>query len=683
MDFFPTQLFSALINGVAGGDLFLLGGDTNVAFAEHTFQTTEVDPSCAMSLITAIECTEKHLRGVDYQQVKKKNAYMGTVAGPGCGKSHLLDWLDAKARSTNRRVIRITFNSNWKKINRESSWTMEQRIVGRILCIDIGCTDWEPFSMWFQQSSLFHTSVLQLLQLLPTNDEKTIMLLIDEVMLYNGEATSFDEFKTLSSFFYEISDKSLINPCLPIVIPFITSLHYSYCTSAVTPTQRNINLYRVDSLIYRNVMSQFVDYYPKFGDKIVQCLVHMCNGHARSIEYVLRTLKMYHSAAEFSSLLFSIYHDLAGTRIFGRLGTSARLLAPVVLDLRISATSKAAAETANLKIDGSNMVFDGVYMNSFVALSNTDSFIPRMTVWHLFALCHNVAPVQDPNNTPEVWENSVFALIKSFGVTTKESFETFTSRALHVRYECLRYLTENNTMAHDDYRSTPLVSVLRVNYNNDGQKRPFIPLYSENHIYNPDGTDIRTWKLLISETVLHIKTPTFPSSFFESDNEFVGCFQLMQYAGIIRPTNSNNSDVDIGVRLWCTGIENVPFGVTLLIQNKFGESSLVQPKELREYLKKLEVAADNMKRDLENIRLENEKIVLCIAAYGTDSCGLAKKTTKDFGKKAEYKFGEVVYTPVRYPVILLGNRITSLLGESFDAFFKQLFDWKDAVGQST
>lgn len=53
-----------------------------------------------------------------------------------------------------------------------------------------------------------------------------------------------------------------------------------------------------------------------------------------------------------------------------------------------------------------------------------------MTVWHLFAVYHNTLT---GDGRFESWGESLSSLITSFVCTTKEFFETFVSRGLHVR----------------------------------------------------------------------------------------------------------------------------------------------------------------------------------------------------------------------------------------------------------
>lgn len=43
-------------------------------------------------------------------------------------------------------------------------------------------------------------------------------------------------------------------------------------------------------------------------------------------------------------------------------------------------------------------------------------------------------------------------------------------------------------------------------------------------------------------------------------------------------------------------------------------------------------------------------------------------------------YDSITYPALRYPVILLGNSIVSLLGESFCNFFRELFDRKEEAG---
>lgn len=85
-----------------------------LAYAEHTFESSEVDPIHATQMITEIQYIENHLKGSDYQVVKKENPYLGVVASPGCGKSHLLDWLSkwtSKGSEPKRGILCLTFNT--------------------------------------------------------------------------------------------------------------------------------------------------------------------------------------------------------------------------------------------------------------------------------------------------------------------------------------------------------------------------------------------------------------------------------------------------------------------------------------------------------------------------------------------------------------------------------------------
>lgn len=60
--------------------------------------------------------------------------------------------------------------------------------------------------------------------------------------------------------------------------------------------------------------------------------------------------------------------------------------------------------------------------------------------------------------------------------------------------------------------------------------------------------------------------------------------------------------------------------------------SLLQPKQLREYLDKLQNTADAQSRQFVERGMHNEKIVLCVATYGADGCPMHTRNVKDFAK---------------------------------------------------
>lgn len=673
----------------------------NLSFAEHIFRDSEVEPSHTMHIITQIEYAE-HLKNANYQTVKKQNCYLGVVAGPGCGKSHSLDLLDRKLSETNlypnakfRTIIRLTFSSCWKRIDTESHWTLEQRIVGRVICIDYGCIEWKIFACWFQESALFQLSFKDLLNHLdPTF---TYILLVDEIMLLNDRDTTLDDFIGISTYLYDVSDYSLYGGSnIPIFLPFITSLHFSYCIQASIATRRSIMLFPIDNIPYTNVISVFEPFFDKFAPKSVQCLVNMCLGHARSIEFVYRNIDKGPRSLSFSSLLSLIYQDLASTRIFSRMNQS--VLLPVFLDMKVysspstnlpsstSANSTAINDTMMRWIDGSRMVFEGIYLNSFQTIGKVMSFLPRMTIWHLFSACHDVELSSESSSCLDNnWEVSLSNLIASFANTTKESYETFTARSMHIRLHYIIYMQQeqNRNIVQGSIVSSPLVCVCGNAQKRQSNKRPFIPIKSEQMLYNAVvSDDIRRWKVFPSEQVLYAQAPTFPDGFLESSHECVDLYALQDYSFFIRPSSSNlhNSTADFGVRLWCycDSLEDA-FGVTMMVQNKFGLKSVVQPQEMRVDLDKLQKKADAYLSSLREIGLNNERIVICVAAYGTDGCGMINMNVKEFGKVVTYNINNhpVVYEALRYPVILLGNSAVSLLGDNFAPFFQRLFDGKD------
>lgn len=236
------------------------------------------------------------------------------------------------------------------------------------------------FSLWFQQSTLFSLPLQELLTHLDRTT--TIIMLVDEIMLYNGKDTSQEDFIGISSFLCDCSDLTLVNADeFPTVIPFIMSLYFSYCSQGITATRRPIILYPVDNIEYTTVMRIFEEYYETFGHKVVQCLVNMCLGHARSVEYVLLNLQRGPAMLQLSGLLMLIYDDLASTGIFPMLTSSSIvLLVPVLLDLKVHATNEAVINGLRMihedVINGSRVVCEGAYFNYFGKNTGAEAFQP-------------------------------------------------------------------------------------------------------------------------------------------------------------------------------------------------------------------------------------------------------------------------------------------------------------------
>lgn len=659
----------------AHGGVFSTQG--NLDFAQHNLKAIESEPTEAMQIVKAIEYAETHLKGGKYQDISKRNHFFGIVASPGMGKSHLLDWIKRKCDETGRQSLRITFNSAWKKIPCEASWTLEQRVVGRVLCLDCGCIQWESFSSWFQHSTLFNTTLKDLLRSM--DNSKSVVFLVDEVMLFNADATTREEFMHLSSYLYAISDESLLQDSnMPAFIPFVASLHFSYVSQMSSAMQRPLQLFMVDNLQFASVLTLFEQFYGTFSRKVVDCLVAMCQGHARSIENVYFCLQSTHAAATFTSLMVDIYGKLACTSIFRKVDwSSVRQLMPIVLDIPVyscaerSSSSSAASSMDEEPINGAIMVFDGAYINQFSDTTRMEWFYPKMTMWHVYAFCR-CAPTVECEDEMDYWMRSLMVLVFSFASTSKASFETFVTRGLHLRLECLRCLSENPNIVPLKYHRSPFVSKCTEQQLLLDKKRPLFPITGAKKLYNPSNFHIRFWRLVMSDNIVHLKVPTFPGNFFSSEHEFCNCYNDSEYIGIIRPTVTNNPAVDSAIRLWCnTEVDATPFGVTVLIQNKIGQQDLFQPKLVRKYIDKMQNQADELLLHLQST--PNEKVVLCLFGYNTEgSCPFERNHSQlKFGESAEYQ--DVTYPAVRYPVILMGNDCTSMLGKSFSHFFKELF----------
>lgn len=163
---------------------------------------------------------------------------------------------------------------------------------------------------------------------------KTVVLLVDEVMLYNGKETTQHEFVSLSSFLYSISDDSLVDSHMPTFVPFLTSLHYSYVSQVTSSTQRPIKLFTVDRLTMLNVEGIFSAFYDVYPKRTVDILVSMCQGHARSIEYVYFSFERSQVGDNLMTLLTTTYKEVASTTIFSSINSIMQLL-PIVLDTRV------------------------------------------------------------------------------------------------------------------------------------------------------------------------------------------------------------------------------------------------------------------------------------------------------------------------------------------------------------
>lgn len=508
--------------------------------------------------------------------------------------------------------------------------------------------------------------------------KSTAIILVDEVMLYQGKDTTQKDFTDACSALCELSDMCLFDNDSCGCIPFITSLHYSYCSQFTTATQRPIRLFVVDAISVKYIMPVFeATLKGKFDDKTVICLISMCLGHARSIDKVYRCLCRSGGFSQFSHLLTLIYNDLRATRIFAHIGDSILVLAPALQDLPVASaphTVGDGSDEENVVIDGSKMVHDGTYFNSFKAVANTKSFIPTVTLWHLFAVCHDVTPSGDQHD----WKESLFQLISSFAFTTKTSYETFISRALHIRLEALSCM-QQNPQSIFGFRSFPVPFVAVSSSNLMRKTRPLIPISSEGRIFVPLSHQIRQWKIVQSENIYHVRTHTFPSGFFDDPNsEILMWYFLHNYACVIRPTNSINVGVDIGMHIWCCndvlgGPLNV-FGVNLLLQDKIGKKDLSQPQKLRFYLDKMQKEADILAEHYTRTGQTNEHIVLCVSCYGID--GLPNFMETQLLAKDAY-YSKLTFQSIRYPVIFLDNDVTALLGKSLQGFFDQLFQWRE------
>jgi hypothetical protein len=268
------------------------------------------------------------------------------------------------------------------------------------------------------------------------------------------------------------------------------------------------------------------------------------------------------------------------------------------------------------------------------------------------------------------------ALIASFAATTKESLETFVSRALHVRLESLRCLENHHNAIPGEYHRSPLVSVCGPAQKKLDKKRPLFAVDSFDHIFVPTGSTIRKWRVVPSENIVHLTVSTFPTDFFSSGHQYLEVYDGPDYAGIIRPTNVVHAAVDGGVRLWCNTDTDtsVVFGVTVFIQNKIGQLQLFQPQKVREYIQQMQVKADEY---LQNPSASREQVVLCLFGFSGDGDCLSQGFR--FNEPAEYS--GLTYPGVRYPVILVGNSCTALLGDSFRTFFSELFRWKEATSR--
>lgn len=528
------------------------------------------------------------------------------------------------------------------------------------------------FAAWFPSSIFFPWSLSDLL--LNLANKKTTLLLVDEVMLCNGRNTTQANFTDVCSLLYEFSDHSIMSAKSShygIFMPFLTSLHYDYCCNFTISTQRPLRLFAADVVSSELVEGAFRDSMLRFGSRTVRCLVSMCLGHARSVDRLYRCFGRSPSSTQLPQFISSMYAELNGTAIFRGLGRleeeTIATLAPVLLDQPVR-TSRQPSD-GPLAIDGCKMVHDGVYFKSFKEVLRSPCFVPSVTVWHLVAASRAVEEINDQSTG---WIESLSFLTSSFSFTSKVSFETFTSRALHVRIRALQYLADNPASVYRlQHLTVPLVCVCA---HANQQKRPVFALTRESKLYVPSGHSVRRWKVRFSDCLLHVTVPTFPSDFFHDEQEEVADnYFLEEYSYIIRPASAANPSIDVALRLWCCedSDRDAPFGVTVLVQNKFGKKDLAQPAKIRSYLHAMQEEADALQVKYTQQGQFGERIVLCLCCYGTDGSP-SFEAAKALSSEASYL--RVSYPAVRYPVIFAGNEeMTGLLGSSLSNFFHGLF----------
>eukprot|EP00602_Paraphysomonas_sp_CaronLab_P003772 CAMPEP_0185033040 /NCGR_PEP_ID=MMETSP1103-20130426/21659_1 /TAXON_ID=36769 /ORGANISM="Paraphysomonas bandaiensis, Strain Caron Lab Isolate" /LENGTH=745 /DNA_ID=CAMNT_0027569175 /DNA_START=59 /DNA_END=2296 /DNA_ORIENTATION=- len=689
-----------------------------IEFSDHDFiDNTSFNeiPSECINLFRSWSFKLSDLPSKRLHYVTKNNSLDGIAASPGEGKSHFIDtiandrrryeivekWsVDNRLKDVN--ICKLSFNCPWEFMNDvENTWTMEQQVIGRIICVKLGCIDWENFCKWFQKSSLFDLTFAVFTGKY-LNLSLNTMILVDEIVLFQGNNTSSDKLSRICSMLCRWSDASFLNTThLSRTLVFISSLKVDYLCDMLTATKRHVRLFRPDALRPHEVISpdQFSGWVARHGD-VVNLMFNMCGGHPRYIAKV----KQYLNACHIRNSGLEVYiggcfnEKFANRGLFVDSKLNMYYFAPVFLELPLSVKGK------SFGIDGGLSVYGGFYANRFEKIDQCTTFVPEMTVWHFVALWQSCgfASYTLPSRSLFRVEDvhcSILRLKQSIYSHRADALDDIIVRMLHARVDAI--LTAKRMFA--DALELEFCGMPTSGIEGFAQHVPFIRAPS-NCTYNlelcPDAG------LSELKSIGHRYVETFPEHFVSwfseksdcesqhdvmTENDFDGdisdddevfedeeeqtvvdapsfdWFFSESIATLISPFNKTNMDIDCALRL-----KSSKMGITLLIQGKRYDS-YPGAAAVRKWVNKLEKSADTLMGSLSDGHADtNEMCVLMVVLMLKKD---RHRSTADIMEKCKFhqpklytkKSGGKGSLPVvRYPLILLGNsELCSLLGPSF------------------
>ena len=709
--FVPRRQRQRCIVAAAGGNSFIPDPNSpkKLQFAKHEFTHHGLDQRPS-GLDWLLQQWNALLRTPPPSaETKKENPLWATAAAPGCGKSHFVDELYEALQQENPNVLqgtglsqvvclRASFNSNWGfDREAEASWTPEQQLIARILCVACGYGKWRAFAHWFASTALAQITLRQLVtDILPSNS--LVVLLLDETLLLRGKATDGTSVTDLYHLVSELSDKLFRAPDIQTrVLSLVTSLHSAYLQQMKTATRRPIQYVRLDRLNPRTVVAadRWRLFYETIGQPQEGCvdpvalLFDMCMGHPRSIASVNSYLggdddhpNHRPSAGAPLDTYITTVSGLISIRVVDVWDEYATLpfLCPVFLDLKVPGANKDHVPL------GAQLVLEGFYVNDFEA-ANAKVFVPVTTAYQLYNFFRRYGEPQ--LGATHGLEASVTTIRKKMTERQPTMLDGFLPALFHLRLSAMQAAV---TALPDPQLFGAAVNLQLYPFLFHDERTSYPGRVGLIEVHDAQTCSLELTDLeLVHNRLRHGTCAGFP----DANAENLLSFDKPSVTTFVAVKRETNPALDFAIRAWCRRVarttvraravratrrsvqrpqDDMLVGLTIFGQNKRGQRSYFGATRVRKWINKLQNVADEYlarRPDASDEEVVLLLVLLCTDAEDIDTA--AVMAGSNMGQKFTYtEDGKERELPaVRYPVVILGrDDVFRLLGSSFADFFK-------------